>query len=597
MTPIYQLVKKEHKKVANLKTKILESNISIDYKDQKIDTKQTKILILSLVNNCGHTIHYITNFIQNISNIFPLSKFCFFTNNNVDKTNDILLNLFTNLKTVHIIHYKNEKITTENRIHKFAEYRNKNFEYAIEYFGTDFDYVIVFDSDLGSDIPVEPIVDSFNIDQDWSCISGNHCYKNSSYYYDQLALRLIEDPIDVTLQKPKFLEFYGKSEEWIEKLLVIDDWLSVKAAFGGISIYKMQELLDIFHKNKKLYDISDLPQYSAEHMSLNLRLKCLTLINPNIKYTNNSNIEGRMYNKPIAFIPRDAGFFSVFNFLVGCLTMGTRIYPYFNKEQFLSMNNGVNEHFCYWTNSENCWFDYFEPLKFFDDDNCHLTDEYKTFNKHRGEVAPVEFRIPKDTHNLINDIDRFKKWRQDTHKFYTKHIKYKPEILDKVNIFWNSALEKDTKVIGVHYRHPSHFIESGKVYLEQYFEKIDEILSRQPESKIFLATDTNFGIYAFMERYDKKIQYIKNVDRLTMPEFLEWSFNLAGGKADHVGFINGKGFELHHKRIGSTENKQMTIDLLTEVLCLSRCDYLIHTTSNVALSISYINPDLELISL
>lgn len=296
------------------------------------------------------------------------------------------------------------------------------------------------------------------------------------------------------------------------------------------------------------------------------------------------------------FIPRDAGFFSVFNFFVGCLTTGLRVYPFFNKEEFLRLNNGVNEHFCYWTENDNCWFDYFEPVQFTPEDNIHLSDIYKSFNKHKGEDSPAEFRIPRDTHALIQDKFRFMEWRKNTHNIYTKYIKFKSDILHIVDQFCKHNIST-SKTIGVHYRHPSHFIESGKIYLEQYFDKIDIILASHPDAQIFLATDSNFGIYAFNEKYPNRVKYIKEIDRISMPEFLQWCFSLSEGRVDHVGFINGKGFELHHKRINIMNNKKMTIDLLTEVLCLAKCNYLVHTTSNVALSISYINPELELISI
>lgn len=576
--------------------KILNSNTNINFINNKFDDK--KILVLSLINNCTNSIFYIDRFIKNLNQNFKNTKFCFFTNNNIDNSNFYLKELENKYNNqVKIIYYPNESITLYNRIEKLAEYRNINFIEALYHFGSDFDYIIMFDSDLSDDIPVDEIVNSLRIkDTEWSCISGNHCYALSEYYYDELALRFIDDPIDITEKNTKFNEYYGVSEHWLDNLYIINGWLKVKYAFGGISIYHMKEILDIYNQTGELFDISNLPKFTAEHIGLQKKLTKNILINPNIKYNNSTNIEGKMYYAPIAFVPRDAGFFSVFNFLIGCLTMGLRVYPYFNKQEFLRMNNNINEHFCYWTESENCWFDYFEPIEFMANDKTHLTDEYKKFQKHRGESGPTEFRIPKDTHALIQDQTRFKEWRKNTHSFYKKYIKIKPEILDIVNRFWNSNMSS-SKIIGVHYRHPSHFIESGKIYLEQYFEKIDKILSQQPDAQIFLATDSNFGIYAFMEKYKNKIKYIENIDRISMPEFLQWCFSLAEGQADNVGFINGQGFELHHKRIGSTDNKKMTIDLLTEVLCLAKCDYLIHTTSNVALSISYINPELELISL
>ena len=194
------------------------------------------------------------------------------------------------------------------------------------------------------------------------------------------------------------------------------------------------------------------------------------------------------------------------------------------------------------------------------------------------------------------DETKFSEWRIKSHSLYTKHIKFKQEIIDQIDNIWTANAIKHN-VIGIHYRHPSHFVESGKIYLESYFEQIDLLLQKYPESKIFLATDSCYGIYAFSEKYRDKIFYIQNIDRLSMSEFLHWVFSLVDGKADSVGFINGKGYELHHKRVNQINNKNMTIDLLKEILCLSRCNQIVNTVSNIPLAISYINPYTKIITI
>ena len=87
-----------------------------------------------------------------------------------------------------------------------------------------------------------------------------------------------------------------------------------------------------------------------------------------------------------------------------------------------------------------------------------------------------------------------------------------------------------------------------------------------------------------------------------MDNFLEWGFALMNKKEiDENGFIDGFGMELHHKSAQNTEcysdNKKMTIDLLKEVICLSKCKSLIYTQSNIPLAISYMNPELDMILL
>jgi hypothetical protein len=579
---------------------IPESNIDV-YIDRSLSVKNKKILVLSLVRNIVRqkSLTYIYTFIKNLQEQFSQSKFFFFSNNNQDSTVSQLA-LFKRTYPNNIDYYihTNEKFLLKDRIEYLSKYRDINFTKAINCFGTDFDYLIVFDSDLSDNIPINSIEESLQIyNIEWSAITGNHCYSLSEYYYDELAIRLENEDIDIRKKSHNFDNFYLKTAEWIKNIYIIKNWLKVKSAFGGISIYNMKEILDIYKKNNQtLYNIKGLPKDTAEHLAINLELKKNILINPNMKYTNNVPLSNNM-TPYTTFVPRDAGFFSVFNFFIGSLHSGMKTYPFLNKEALLKTNNNINQHFCYWTDQDNCWFDYFEPIKFNENDENHTSDIYKSFSMHKGESSPKEFRIPKDTHLLMKNQNFFNMWRKNVNSTYTKYIKFNQEIIDSVNYFWDTNFIKDLPIIGIHYRHPSHFIESGKIFLEQYFEKIDNILTFNPDSQMFLATDTNFGIYAFKEKYGDKIKYISDIDRLTMSEFLEWCFSLASGKADNVGFINGKGYELHHKRVNLKNNKKMTIDLISEVLCLSKCRYLINTTSNVSLAISYINPNIEMIQL
>lgn len=572
-------------------------NNDIEVKYNDINLLETKLLVLSLLKNPSNSFNFINKFIQDLSNSIPNTKFSFFTNNN-DGDSDIFLQLLTTQSSnIQIIKYKNEDINTNNRIYKFAEYRNLNFEYAIKTLGTNFDYVIVFDSDLSANIPVDGIIQSLKLDSSWSCISANCTYQNSSFHYDELALRIKNEPQDISYIHPQFKEHYGVSHKWLTNFRIFNAWTEVDSAFGCLSIYKMCELLDIKNKYGQLYNINNYPEYTAEHISLHDKLPNKKFISPLITYSNSTKIEDDMTNLPTAFVPRDAGFFSVFNFYIGTLTQGSHSYPLWNKEELLKLHS-TNNHFAYWTTNSNCWFDYFEPIKFFNEDTTHTTEEYLKLPRYSGEHGPDEFRLPSMIKNLLKgDPEYFQEWRNKTHQFYKNFVKFKKEIIDEVERIWHQYDMNSQNVIGVHYRHPSHFIESGKVYLEDYFIQIDSILKKYPDSKIFLASDSQFGIYSFTEKYSDKIVYIDDIDRLSMAEFLHWAFGLADGKADHVGFINGKGYELHHKRVGENNNKKMTLDLLKEILCLSRCNQLINNVSNIPLAISYMNPQIEIITL
>lgn len=294
----------------------------------------------------------------------------------------------------------------------------------------------------------------------------------------------------------------------------------------------------------------------------------------------------------LVFVPRDAGFFSVFNFLIGSINTGKHIYPYFNKDVFLKINQ-LNQHFAYWTESKNCWFDYFEPIKYYDNDTIHNTDnEFRDYKITVGEIASKEFRDPQTTYALMKNKFFFDLWRQKINIIFNKYIKFKPEIIQSSNHYFTNHL-LNTENIAIHYRHPVHSCESGRIYFQQYFDIIDSL----NYDNIFLSTDSELAILVFRDRYKEKIKYIPSIFRLSVDNILEWSYNLIHHKKiNPVGIVDGKGYELHQHIIDNKiDSKKTTTDLLTEVICMSQCKYLVHQISNIPLAISYMNPHIEML--
>lgn len=306
-------------------------------------------------------------------------------------------------------------------------------------------------------------------------------------------------------------------------------------------------------------------------------------------------------NSKATFVPRDAGFFSVFNFLIGSIHNNVKSYPLFDKSVFEKCHGPKTQHFCYWGYEKNSWFDYFEPVQYENNDTTHTSDSIYTLPIINGSnIASKEFTHPQNVKNLVLNTVKFSNWRKDVNKTYSKYIKFKQNIIDDCITFFNSHNIKDP-IIGVHYRHPSHSVESGCIYLQQYFDEIDKLICIHPHSKIFIASDTEFGILAFQQKYKDKIIYMTDIERLNLDNILAWAYALTKSqKINEVGFIDNKGYELQHIQSANREvsnNYKMTKDLLSEVLCLSKCDYLIHTISNVALAVSYMNPSSKFITL
>ena len=304
------------------------------------------------------------------------------------------------------------------------------------------------------------------------------------------------------------------------------------------------------------------------------------------------------------FIPRDAGFFSVFNFLMGLLYMGTKAYPYYNKQVFM-MRNGVNKHFCYWTDKENAWMDYFMPL---DDEHEDITksmykDDARRVKIVSGEDAPCEFRSPFFIKMLMTNRDLWSLWRHRVHDVYNKHIRVTDKIQERVDRFWKANVDSSGHkhyVIGVHFRHPSHYVEGGKIFFADYFRKIEQIINTIPDTdiyvKIFIASDTEWGIMAFKHHY-KWVSpfYMQDIERCSVDNLLEWGYARGEGKSDDMDFINGVGYQYHYTKCAGQEfNARHGQDVLCEVLALSRCDCVVHTVSNIALAVSYMNPNIEM---
>jgi hypothetical protein len=213
-----------------------------------------------------------------------------------------------------------------------------------------------------------------------------------------------------------------------------------------------------------------------------------------------------------------------------------------------------------------------------------------------GFSAPKQFTHPSAFDLLMSNKYLFNKWRKHVNLFYKKYIKFQSSIINKAQFFIKNNFSTNN-IIAVHYRHPNHVCESGKVYLQQYFDKIDNIIINNPDAEIFLATDNEFGILAFIHKYGHKVKYIPDITRLTLDSFLDWGYKLMNKKTiDIVGMIDGDGPELHHTILSNNQDtKKPTIDLLTEVNCILRCRWFVHTVSNISLAVSYMNPEIDMV--
>lgn len=584
---------------------MIDKSIKTSTKDsQHIISK--KFLIIGLIKNITPHFQNLKSTIENIIVRNYNSRFFFLTNNNTDNTVEILKKWMEENPKVDGILYNDTQInilnndgTIGNRVEILAKLRNENFRLALQEHGKDFDNLIILDTDLESVLDYQNIASCFDLDQEWDIIAGNNVFAYTNYHYDRFALRLLGEHDNINLLYPNFKKYYGHSHRWIDNLLVFKSFFQVKSAFGGICLINKSAF-----EHEKLWD-ENTPLNCCEHIRMcqkfnkiyvNPKLSTSIGINNPLKLRqiNNSSLIDTLSHVPYVFVPRDAGFFSVFNFFIGCVSNGCKVYPYFNQN-IIEKLDGKIKHFCYLDNTiDNSWFNYFEPISYFSSDYIHQKGLFKNFHLTRGEFSKNEFKFPKASRELYQRND-FYQWRCSIHHIFTNYIKIKSSISEKSLLI---SKHFSDKMIGVHFRHPSHSCEQGTIYLRNYFSEIDKIIKVNNDVSIFLATDTDFGIAAFTQQYPNKIIYNTDCSRTSMDNFLSWVYDSQKYKADGVGFLNGTGYELQHQN--SKEKNYSTslgIDVLLDVTLLSKCNWFIHTVSNLSLAVSYWNPECSMILL
>jgi hypothetical protein len=474
----------------------------------------------------------------------------------------------------------------DNRYIFLAQLRNTMWKDAKQYYGTNFDFVFVLDGSINQSLEVDKIMSSFSLDEPWDIICGNRTFYKSLYHQDNLSLKLEEDPQQLSDKYEFFDQLSNTSLHWIDKLYIFTTFYKVKSAFGGMMLLNGKAL-----KLNNLWDEGEHPN-KTEHLSVCEKFLNV-YINPKMTYQHRTFMEGILYPKPYMFIPRDSGFFSAFNYMMGMMIQGYRTYPYFNLPKLLEKNK-ANNHFYYVDkNIENSWFDYFKPVQFYDKDNTHVNNEFLLYNNSQGEQSEEEFKRPHVTKKLYKSPE-FQEWRENVNIYFNLYIKPSDKVTQRIQDI-NVDFSED--FIGVLVRHPAHAIESGEIYYEDYFKVIDELLNNNQDAKIFLVTDTEMAVAAFTNKYKNKVFYDVESGRVSFDNILRWGYARGNGSIDDLGMINRIGYEYHMEQARTKEADpiKIGIDIVANTYCLSKCKWYIYTPSNISLAVSYINPKVIMI--
>ena len=151
-------------------------------------------------------------------------------------------------------------------------------------------------------------------------------------------------------------------------------------------------------------------------------------------------------------------------------------------------------------------------------------------------------------------------------------LRVRPRVAEKAAAFQKQQFGSD--VLGVHIRGAERapgrlfYAPDGQVPLERYIREIDTYLASHPASGIFCATDSQGALDVLEERYGSRVVSYPAA-RLSPAD-------------EHLG--------LHHTEPEGRSKAEIGEEVVIECLLLSRCNYLLHGSSNVSLVATLMNP-------
>lgn len=207
---------------------------------------------------------------------------------------------------------------------------------------------------------------------------------------------------------------------------------------------------------------------------------------------------------------------------------------------------------------KNAWEYYFEPV------SSQSWSEQD--NIYRNSIAPDGTNL-----SFLNPVYSNIQNRQYINAYIQKYIKIKPTLQKKIDAF-STFYFKNTKVIGMHLRGTDKWHEIKPVDPLTILEKANSIakqLAKNNESyEFFVATDEQNLLKLAIQKLNKRpLYYPSKRSSNNQPLYFGTS------KINHTGILGE--------------------EILIEVILLSRCNYFLHTNSNVSLAVCCFNPSIK----
>ncbi len=216
-------------------------------------------------------------------------------------------------------------------------------------------------------------------------------------------------------------------------------------------------------------------------------------------------------------------------------------------------------------------------VSFKDSNGLYLQSNYGD-NWWNYYCEPIKYGNIRNLHYVTGDPSRHpgymigKILRSEVKVLIDKYIHIKPFILEKVNEFQDEHF-LENYIIAIHYRGTDKITsrEARYVSYNEVISAIEKVIKKNTNAqyKLFIATDEQNFLDYMIQKYGDRVCFT----------------NATRSKNDQP---------LH---VGKSEPYKQGLEAITDMLLLSRGDYLIRTLSNLSAWSSYFNPDIPVLTI
>lgn len=160
-------------------------------------------------------------------------------------------------------------------------------------------------------------------------------------------------------------------------------------------------------------------------------------------------------------------------------------------------------------------------------------------------------------------------WRTAYGRTFSQHVHVREDLRRRVHELWQDG-GAGRRCVGVHYRHPGHAHECPRPIpsVDTFIERTRSLLGGG-SACVVLATDVHEAVERFRAAFGERLLVQPDVARA----------HIADDQHDH-------------KVLPSVALGEQA---LIDALLLARCDAMVHTVSNLATAVGYMNPQLRMV--